>query len=164
MNIVFAQSTGKTARAVCRGCCSATMAGSYGCATFRAHRRLESRCRRISKATRRPSPAYPSRPTVPAFSARSGTNCAGFLPAAPSATVLWRCIPIVVPCHRVIGADSSLTGFGGGLERKRWLLAHEDKSPCCRETSPLATSTKSSKASRRAISARDDPVSSNTSS
>lgn len=34
-------------------------------------------------------------------------------------------IPIVVPCHRVIGADASLTGFGGGLERKRWLLAHE---------------------------------------
>lgn len=34
-------------------------------------------------------------------------------------------IPVVVPCHRVIGADASLTGFGGGLERKRWLLAHE---------------------------------------
>ena len=34
-------------------------------------------------------------------------------------------ISIVVPCHRVIGADGSLTGFGGGLERKRWLLAHE---------------------------------------
>ena len=34
-------------------------------------------------------------------------------------------VPIVVPCHRVIGADASLTGFGGGLERKRWLLAHE---------------------------------------
>lgn len=34
-------------------------------------------------------------------------------------------IPVVVPCHRVIGADDSLTGFGGGLERKRWLLAHE---------------------------------------
>ena len=34
-------------------------------------------------------------------------------------------IPVVVPCHRVIGADSSLTGFGGGLQRKRWLLAHE---------------------------------------
>jgi methylated-DNA-[protein]-cysteine S-methyltransferase len=34
-------------------------------------------------------------------------------------------IPIVVPCHRVIGADSSLTGFGGGLDRKRWLLTHE---------------------------------------
>jgi methylated-DNA-[protein]-cysteine S-methyltransferase len=34
-------------------------------------------------------------------------------------------IAIVVPCHRVIGADGSLTGFGGGIERKRWLLAHE---------------------------------------
>jgi len=34
-------------------------------------------------------------------------------------------IPIVVPCHRVIGADGSLTGFGGGIARKRWLLAHE---------------------------------------
>ena len=34
---------------------------------------------------------------------------------------------IVVPCHRVIGADGSLTGYGGGLERKRWLLAHESK-------------------------------------
>jgi len=36
-------------------------------------------------------------------------------------------LPIVVPCHRVIGADGSLTGFGGGIERKRWLLAHERK-------------------------------------
>lgn len=34
-------------------------------------------------------------------------------------------IAIVVPCHRVVGADGSLTGFGGGVERKRWLLAHE---------------------------------------
>jgi methylated-DNA-[protein]-cysteine S-methyltransferase len=34
-------------------------------------------------------------------------------------------VAIVVPCHRVIGADGSLTGYGGGLERKRWLLAHE---------------------------------------
>ena len=34
-------------------------------------------------------------------------------------------IPILVPCHRVIGADGSLTGYGGGLDRKRWLLAHE---------------------------------------
>jgi methylated-DNA-[protein]-cysteine S-methyltransferase len=34
-------------------------------------------------------------------------------------------IGIVVPCHRVIGADGTLTGYGGGLERKRWLLAHE---------------------------------------
>ena len=34
-------------------------------------------------------------------------------------------ISIVVPCHRVIGADGSLTGYGGGLERKRFLLALE---------------------------------------
>jgi methylated-DNA-[protein]-cysteine S-methyltransferase len=36
-------------------------------------------------------------------------------------------IGIVVPCHRVIGADGSLTGYGGGLPRKRWLLEHERK-------------------------------------
>jgi methylated-DNA-[protein]-cysteine S-methyltransferase len=34
-------------------------------------------------------------------------------------------VPIIVPCHRVIGSDGSLIGYGGGLERKRWLLAHE---------------------------------------
>jgi methylated-DNA-[protein]-cysteine S-methyltransferase len=34
-------------------------------------------------------------------------------------------IPIIVPCHRVIGSDGTLTGFGGGLHRKRWLLEHE---------------------------------------
>jgi methylated-DNA-[protein]-cysteine S-methyltransferase len=34
-------------------------------------------------------------------------------------------LPIVLPCHRVIGANGSLTGFGGGLHRKRFLLEHE---------------------------------------
>jgi methylated-DNA-[protein]-cysteine S-methyltransferase len=34
-------------------------------------------------------------------------------------------IPIVIPCHRVIGSNGSLTGFGGGLPAKRWLLDHE---------------------------------------
>lgn len=34
-------------------------------------------------------------------------------------------VGIVVPCHRVIGADGSLTGYGAGVERKRWLLDHE---------------------------------------
>ena len=34
-------------------------------------------------------------------------------------------IPIIVPCHRVIGADKGLTGFGGGIETKRWLLGLE---------------------------------------
>jgi methylated-DNA-[protein]-cysteine S-methyltransferase len=36
-------------------------------------------------------------------------------------------IPIVIPCHRVIGSNGSLTGYGGGLERKRWLLSHEGR-------------------------------------
>lgn len=34
-------------------------------------------------------------------------------------------VAIVVPCHRVIGATGALTGYGGGIERKRWLLEHE---------------------------------------
>ncbi len=34
-------------------------------------------------------------------------------------------VSIVVPCHRVIGADGALTGYGGGIARKQWLLAHE---------------------------------------
>ena len=34
-------------------------------------------------------------------------------------------VAVVVPCHRVIGTDGTLTGYGGGMERKRWLLAHE---------------------------------------
>lgn len=36
-------------------------------------------------------------------------------------------IGVVVPCHRVIGANGSLTGYGGGIERKRWLLDHEQQ-------------------------------------
>lgn len=36
-------------------------------------------------------------------------------------------IAIIVPCHRVIGADGSLTGYGGGQRRKRWLLDHETR-------------------------------------
>ena len=38
-------------------------------------------------------------------------------------------VSVVVPCHRVIGADASLTGYGGGIERKRWLLEHEGAEP-----------------------------------
>lgn len=34
-------------------------------------------------------------------------------------------ISIIVPCHRVIGSNGSLTGYGGGIERKQWLLEHE---------------------------------------
>jgi methylated-DNA-[protein]-cysteine S-methyltransferase len=36
-------------------------------------------------------------------------------------------IGIIVPCHRVVGADGSLTGYGGGIDRKRYLLAHEQR-------------------------------------
>jgi methylated-DNA-[protein]-cysteine S-methyltransferase len=38
-------------------------------------------------------------------------------------------IAVVVPCHRVIGTGGALTGYGGGIERKRWLLAHEGVQP-----------------------------------
>ncbi|HEX3466547.1 MAG TPA: methylated-DNA--[protein]-cysteine S-methyltransferase, partial [Candidatus Elarobacter sp.] len=34
-------------------------------------------------------------------------------------------IAVVVPCHRLVGADASLIKYGGGLQRKRWLLEHE---------------------------------------
>jgi methylated-DNA-[protein]-cysteine S-methyltransferase len=36
-------------------------------------------------------------------------------------------IGVVVPCHRVVGSNGALTGYGGGIERKRWLLQHEIK-------------------------------------
>jgi len=36
-------------------------------------------------------------------------------------------IAIIIPCHRVIGSDSSLIGYGGGIEKKKWLLDHEKK-------------------------------------
>lgn len=36
-------------------------------------------------------------------------------------------IGIIIPCHRIIGKDGSLTGYGGGLWRKKWLLDHEKK-------------------------------------
>jgi methylated-DNA-[protein]-cysteine S-methyltransferase len=39
-------------------------------------------------------------------------------------------ISIIVPCHRVIGADGSLTGYAGGMRRKQWLLDHERDIAC----------------------------------
>jgi methylated-DNA-[protein]-cysteine S-methyltransferase len=38
-------------------------------------------------------------------------------------------VSLVVPCHRVIGSNGSLTGYGGGMERKAWLLEHENAAP-----------------------------------
>ncbi|HEY7350303.1 MAG TPA: methylated-DNA--[protein]-cysteine S-methyltransferase [Ktedonobacterales bacterium] len=39
-------------------------------------------------------------------------------------------LPVIIPCHRLIGANGSLTGYGGGIEIKRWLLALEQGSGC----------------------------------
>jgi methylated-DNA-[protein]-cysteine S-methyltransferase len=47
-------------------------------------------------------------------------------------------IGVVVPCHRVVGKDGTLTGYGGGLERKRWLLAHEARQGRLWAPSPAA--------------------------
>lgn len=44
---------------------------------------------------------------------------------AVGAAVAANPVPIIIPCHRVIGADGSLTGYGGGLRTKVWLLRHE---------------------------------------
>jgi methylated-DNA-[protein]-cysteine S-methyltransferase len=49
-------------------------------------------------------------------------------------------ISIVVPCHRVIGSDGSLTGYGGGIERKRWLLRHEGALPAAEHQTRLFAS------------------------
>jgi methylated-DNA-[protein]-cysteine S-methyltransferase len=47
-------------------------------------------------------------------------------------------IAVIQPCHRVIGANGSLTGFGGGLDRKRWLLDHERAVLARRAGGPVA--------------------------
>lgn len=47
-------------------------------------------------------------------------------------------ISIVLPCHRVIGSNRSLTGYGGGLQRKHWLLAHEHALPPGMDEPPMA--------------------------
>jgi len=39
-------------------------------------------------------------------------------------------IALVIPCHRIVGANGQLTGYAGGLERKRWLLEHEQAAAC----------------------------------
>jgi methylated-DNA-[protein]-cysteine S-methyltransferase len=47
-------------------------------------------------------------------------------------------VGVVVPCHRVIGSNGSLTGYGGGIERKRWLLEHENARTCRQGTTKAA--------------------------
>lgn len=46
---------------------------------------------------------------------------------------------LVIPCHRIIGANGSLTGYGGGMHRKRWLLAHESPQPTFQSLTAAAT-------------------------
>ncbi|HEY6374380.1 MAG TPA: methylated-DNA--[protein]-cysteine S-methyltransferase [Edaphobacter sp.] len=46
-------------------------------------------------------------------------------------------VGVIVPCHRVIGANGSLTGYGGGIERKGWLLKHEGSVPMDKRQQPL---------------------------
>ena len=50
-------------------------------------------------------------------------------------------VALAIPCHRVIGANGSLTGYGGGIERKRWLLQHEGALPDAAALIPLHSTT-----------------------
>jgi len=58
-------------------------------------------------------------------------------------------IPIIVPCHRVIGADGSLTGFAAGTDAKAWLLGHESRSSVAPSSAPQLTSSKSPRTQER---------------
>jgi AraC family transcriptional regulator of adaptative response/methylated-DNA-[protein]-cysteine methyltransferase len=68
--------------------------------------------------------------TIPYGQTRSYGDLASALGRGGAARALGRAnglnrMAIVVPCHRVVGADGALTGYGGGLWRKQWLLDHE---------------------------------------
>jgi methylated-DNA-[protein]-cysteine S-methyltransferase len=68
--------------------------------------------------------------TIPAGRTFSYLEVARRVGAAPAVRAVGAAnganpVAIVVPCHRVIGSDGKLIGYGGGLDRKRWLLAHE---------------------------------------
>jgi alkylated DNA nucleotide flippase Atl1 len=60
---------------------------------------------------------------------------------------------IVIPCHRVIGSDGSLTGYGGGLARKQWLLDHERSSKVAPDAlgSPASRLREDKGAARRSV-------------
>ncbi len=71
--------------------------------------------------------------TIPAGETRSYGEVASMVEAPSASRAVGMAngrnpIAIVVPCHRVVGADGTLTGYGGGLHRKRWLLEHESSS------------------------------------
>ena len=56
----------------------------------------------------------------------SKTGRESISPQAVGGAVGHNPISVIIPCHRVIGSDGSLTGYAGGLEKKEWLLAHEE--------------------------------------
>ena len=60
-----------------------------------------------------------------ARSVAQGKDTPGMSARAVGGAVGRNAISLIVPCHRVIGADGRLTGYAGGIERQRWLLAHE---------------------------------------
>jgi methylated-DNA-[protein]-cysteine S-methyltransferase len=57
-------------------------------------------------------------------------------------------ISIIIPCHRVVGSNGSLTGYGGGIERKRWLLDHEAAVAATRSARPRRRSAAAAAGSR----------------
>jgi methylated-DNA-[protein]-cysteine S-methyltransferase len=68
--------------------------------------------------------------TVPAGTTTSYAQLAGRVGASSAVRAVGAAnganpVAVVLPCHRIIGSNGSLTGYGGGLERKRWLLNHE---------------------------------------
>ena len=72
--------------------------------------------------------------TIPAGATRSYGEIAASIGRASASRAVGAAnganpVAIVVPCHRVIGANGSLTGYGGGMPRKRWLLDHESRLP-----------------------------------
>lgn len=67
-------------------------------------------------------------------------------------------ISLIIPCHRVIGADGRLVGYGGGLDRKEWLIEHEWKHAGQAVAAPKAKAGKAPKAKKaRSRSARGTP-------
>ena len=82
-----------------------------------------------ARACGRRSARSPSATTRSYGAARARRSAAPSASRAVGAANGQNPIAIVVPCHRVIGADGSLTGYGGGMARKEWLLRHERALP-----------------------------------
>ena len=67
-------------------------------------------------------------------------------------------VSLIVPCHRVIGLDGGLTGYGGGLPRKEWLLRHEGVPACCERRRHRTGPARPIGRSRRSISSSSSPA------